>query len=235
MYGSINAKGSANINLQRKRIALYDSLQRNSFTAYLQLLMDFEAGFAIDQSPHAHSIVQVGSAAPSATQSKFGAKSLFLPGSSYLTTTSTDLVILTQDFTFDTWVWFTSLGSQTFILDSRLATGTASGICIYQTSGKIVYYDGSSALITSVATLAINAWHHVEIDRKSGVVYLFVDGILQGAATDAASKSSNAYVIGAGQFFPIGVSAMVGYLDELRLLIGISANTTTFSPPSGPY
>lgn len=198
------------------------------------LLLHFEGSTIVDSGKHFISITPSGGAALSTSNPKFGTQSLALTGG-YLPINNSALVIGLQDFTNDLWCSFTAFSSQTFILDSRTGAGTANGYGLFENSGKIVYYDGTNNLIISTTTLALNTMHHIQVCRASGIVYLFIDGVLQGTGTDGGNKVSSQWTIGAGQFFPEGVSPMTGFMDEFHLLIGTATNTTSFTPPTSAY
>lgn len=198
------------------------------------ILLHFEGATIVDSSTNHITVTPNGSAALSTAQVKFGLQSLALSGG-YAVANDSRLIVGSQDFTVDCWVYFTALGGQNFILDTRNGGGTDSGFALYMGSGILFYYDGASNLINSSASIPLNSWHHVEVGRSSGVVYMFVDGVLQGTGADTHSKSNSFWVIAAGQFFPIGVSPMQGYMDEFHGLLGTCLHTANFTPPTSPY
>jgi len=203
------------------------------------LLLHFDgSGTAlVDSSPNACSVTAFGSATQSTDQAKFGPASLKVNGG-YARTINAALIIGTQDFTYDCWVYANSLSGETYLLDTRYASGNENGIGVGQLNGEPFFYDGNTFIgrNPSLPLLTIGAWHHVEVGRQGSTIYLFLDGVLIATGTGFSNDFvSNNYVIGAVQYYPIGVEPFNGYIDEAHLVIGHCLNTSSFTPPTAPY
>ncbi len=203
------------------------------------LLMDYEGDSVVDRSGNGITISQHDCTIVN-EQFKFGSTALKVNGS-YLSLNDPKMVVGTQDFTIDMWVYSTDLSGEKFFSDSR-DNGSDGCAFIYHTGGAIGFYDGnyigSDSAGQSGAVLTGNAWHHVEVGRSSGTIYLFLDGeLVAQSAAGAYPKeySSESWVFHAGQYFPIGVETMPGYADEVRVVIGTCVHTTSFTPPTAPY
>lgn len=206
------------------------------------LLLDYEDATVIDHSPNVITVNQ-HSCATTTAQKKWGSQGLAINGS-VLTISDSRLVVGTQDFTMDMWVYPTYVGSERFFIDSRDSGGTGRGFgWIFHGGGWIGIYDGGQYVGAessgqSGIAMTANAWHHVEIGRASGTVYLFLDGVI--VAQSAANQFPNDfqspnYTIHAGQFYPVGVESMEGYADEVRIVIGQCVHTAAFVPPTSQY
>ena len=77
-------------------------------------------------------------------------------------------------------------------------------------------------------------WHHVALVRNSGTTTLYVDGTSAGSYADTDSYSDNSGsprpVIGAR--YDTSKGNFKGYMDDLRLTVGVARYTSNFTPPT---
>lgn len=207
----------------------------NPYWANTVLQLHGEGASIVDSSSSPKSLVIGGSAATSATQAKFGSKSIDLSGGGYVQASGDpSMVIGTGDFTFETWIYPTANGGQEIILDTR-HTGMGGGGFVFDTSGGVPrYYDGAS-FYSSSGSVALNTWSHVEFTRVSGQAYMFVDGVLVLTRADTADYWHDSPIVGGAAYYPIGAAPMHGYLDEVRYIVGEGVHTSGFAPPTAPY
>jgi len=174
-----------------------------------------------------------GSPTISATQSKFGGKSLYLDGSSYLSTSSVDdFNFGTSDFTIDWWEYRANNSSKSpvytrnnSVLGGSLLVGQYSG-------GNIVYYmssDGASWNIANrvtMGTVILNVWTHYALVRKGNSIMAFQNGVLQSTITSSSSilKGVSTPFIGYD-----GGNYYTGYIDEFRIS-NVARWTEDFDP-----
>ena len=116
-------------------------------------------------------------------------------------------------------------------------------------AGKFAFVKGYVGdTIVSPITAVAGIWYHVAITRVSNTCRLFVNGMLQGTATDSASTSitgSNPFSIvalysGSTHYYPF-----TGYISNFRFVRGgipslFSTSSTTagaqiFTPPTDRY
>src|SRR5690606_20416607 len=81
--------------------------------------------------------------------------------------------------------------------------------------------------------LTIGTWHHICVERVSGVVTLYVNGAVCATAADARAYT------GTG-FFCVGSTYNTGQLDladydEFRLTVGVARYGGPFSPPTAAF
>lgn len=84
-------------------------------------------------------------------------------------------------------------------------------------------------------TPTAGTYAHVEIGRASGQLYVFIDGVQQGAVASVTSTfnpSPRVLSIGA---LNGGAQFMNGYMDEIRISKGICRHTANFTPPTAAY
>ncbi len=191
----------------------------------------------------------------SSAQSKFGGKSLYFGGSSFLTIPYYSDFELNnsgspKDFAIDFWLY--NAGGNT---DVGLFGGAPEGnwtdyptIDFFQDytsgSGAIVVelVDGYSSYTYNYGvpySLGQNTWKHIAVTRQSGVQRYFVNGVIQ--LTDSSHTMAIGR-IGGSQGLYIGRRGsniypyyLNGYIDELRISVGASRWTSNFTPPTQAY
>ena len=155
----------------------------------------------------------------------------------YLTVGNNTQFEIGSDFTFETWVYRTSLGSLNTIY-SYLTPGTTlyglsfilttTGISIYGYNNGDNSYDGLLSISGIVST---NTWNHIAVVRSSNTWYYYLNGTLQGSGT------MTAFSYGGTPTFYIGyqndnyANSFIGYLSNYRILKGTALYTANFTPP----
>lgn len=85
----------------------------------------------------------------------------------------------------------------------------------------------------------VGVWYHIALCRESGALRLFIDGIEQGlpiADGDTYFAGSARTVMGAQQSNVGGVAQTFdGWMDEVRLTVGLSRYTANFAPPTDKF
>lgn len=197
-----------------------------------------------DASPSNHTPTFVNQAQLDTDNWKFPQSSLLLDGASdYITIPDhADWDYGTGDFTFDAYVYFTSLPASTKSFElilHALSSGEGAGSWIwrlYNDSGNyelrmMVYDTGYSTAAATWSTPVVNTWYHIAVVRSSGTVTQYVDGVSVGSDALALTMTSGQtplLYIGA----PEGGGAsgwFAGYIDELRMS-DTARWTSTFIP-----
>jgi hypothetical protein len=188
-----------------------------------------------DSSSANRTITANGDAQISTAQSKFGSASAILDGTGdYISAGSAAFNPGSSDFTIEWWQKLSATGS-TY---STIAMGSDSGI--RSSDGLIqIYYNGGVPGSTNVAASSSGVsntnWNHIAIVRSGSTLYLFLNGSL---LTNDAANSVHAF---GGDRFDIGRStgtygnAFNGYIDELRVTVGVARYTATFTAPTAPF
>jgi hypothetical protein len=204
----------------------------------LLLHMDGTGSTFVDSSGTPKSVSALGNATQSATQSRWGGKSLYLDGSGdYLTIpSSTSLDFAGNDFVVEMWFKTTQTASESTLICREWVSSPwdnawtvqflSSGVLrIFATS----YSTGSPLLVGSTACRDGN-WHHFAWVRSGSSHKLFLDGVVDASATSSASWTSATKDITVGNdlTFGSGSRAYEGYIDDLRITVG-SARTYTGS------
>lgn len=150
----------------------------------------------------------------------------------------------TGDFTIETWVYPTTLtGAQITILDSfstgpagsfttgawQMVTGTGGGVgfIIADSASTTVQAGGGSAVLN------INAWNHVAVVRKAGVITVYINGVPDVTTlsySGQVGQSTGAGSIGRQTFN--NAFFFTGRIADFRVTGGIARYTASFAPPS---
>jgi len=192
-----------------------------------------------------HSPVANGTAQIDTAQSVFGGASLLLDGNSdYVDVIdSPDWQFGSGEFTIELMARFNSFADQNPFVSQFQASP-------YDVSFNLVYADGASALGVFTDTGAggtkqhswswspvVDTWYHVALVRDGDFLRAFIDGSEIGSASSISGALEDG-----GQPLDIGIMRssstyyLNGWIDELRVLKGVAANTdTTFPVPTGPY
>jgi len=142
----------------------------------------------------------------------------------------------TGDFTIECWIYKTAATTCT-LLDN--ATGNADNnywaLSTYADGHcQFTIRDASSQLSVIGSILsALNKWVHVAVTRTSGLVKLFVNGVLDNSGT--ITKTVTARVTNIGSFQYTGfVDYFTGYMSNVRIVTGSAIYTTAFTPSYSP-
>ena len=185
-----------------------------------------------DSSTTGHTITANGNAQISTAQSKFGGASGLFDGSGdYLSTAAlASLAPGTGAFTIEFWVrWANRTGAQTpfsFVGVFDISKVVAN---VIQTSNLMT----SGGALTGTTTFVNNQWYHIAVSRGTGAARLYVDGIQEASAsgTNLNLSTTNVWVgrrLTTNQY-------LNGYIDDLRLTIGVDRYTANFTPPTAQF
>jgi hypothetical protein len=178
----------------------------------------------VDSSSAARTITASSGATQSATQSKWGGKSLYLDGSSYLSIANSSAFDLAGvDWTIECWVYYTSLSGEQNIIEQFTPTAGPGWTFYKKADNTFELYTGSSAVAFSVGP-TVNTWHYIAVARTSGVIRCYMDGALRGTLIGNCSSSSLPLYIGVRGG---STNQMSGYIDDLRITKGSGRGYTT--------
>ena len=208
-----------------------------------------------DSSLYAHSLTNFygGSLIDTAVK-KFGAGSLPAPlGVQKTVITPADVpefnLASGRGFTIEGWAYFDASGAGsnqtivsiegTFGINrpvARLGVAAAGGSNF--TISGVGYHDaGSTAVfnLNGATNLPSGQWHHLALVRSGTTYSLYANGILEASVTDATtlsvSTSGNQVDVGGAR----SVNYLVGWLDEVRIVVGATVYATAFTPPAAAF
>lgn len=157
------------------------------------------------------------------TSYKFGTASARFYQSSNAQFFSNYSTVFQNDFTLDLWARTRSSNGS----DAEIIFGASFGgsSCVF--SVRSTYIDVKIGSSTPRTNTVSQSWHHIAIVRSSGVLYAFLDGVLQG--TTSAPSTDN-YI---SLYSPSNNDSEM-LLDEIRVS-NVARWTADFTPFSQPY
>ncbi len=195
----------------------------------LLLHFDVDSPF-IDNSPSVKTITTSGAAFASATQSRFGGKSMAIGGGGgWLTTPhDTSLDFPTGDFSIEVSVYPASLASNMYIITKNSGTGVFPW-CLYWRAGstrlEFLGFDSGGSLgfqLISSIPLTANAWNVLCATRSGNTFEISNNGASGGTLSYSGTLYSNPsgeVAVGASQNGSEPV--FNGYIDEVRITKGV--------------
>ena len=183
-------------------------------------------GESLVDSTGRHTITAQGTAAVSTTRFVIGSSSL-KPGGGYanrfdVTGNQADFALGTSPFTIEGWVYLNSLSGESYIL-----CGDASNsLQVYiRTNGNLVIGRNAIGIDTEMAASAVAGyWYYFSINRNAdNQLTMYWNGKLLGTVTNSVNYNTTPSItwIGGKSAGSLGFD---GYIDELRLTVGISRN-----------
>lgn len=184
-----------------------------------------------DSSVSDHEITASG-AVISSDEHKFGEKSFYFNGSSYLyTIVDSNLDLGSEDFTIECWVYQTVLSGYPRIFDY-----TTNDFHLEINKLGQVYWKIGGVISTSSAAVSINEWNHIALVRSGTMVTCYLNGTSICSGTVSGSLPitvGGKLAIGYG--LPEGTTNYLkGYIDEFRIS-KVARWTANFTPPTEPY
>jgi len=124
----------------------------------------------------------------------------------------------TGDFTISSWVKSSYLVDyQTILNRDNADLGNGIIMYLYHTSGVVRVWVGGTALDGTI-NAADGRWHNVVLRRTSGVIYIYVDGVLDVQTSAAGNvNNSNNDAVRIGRRYYDGLYPLNGSLDEVRI------------------
>lgn len=154
----------------------------------------------------------------SANQFKYGGASGSFSASlkSMVSTPSSDSVnFSTGDFTIEFWANVTSTANN-YILISKTNGGPLNGGWgFYQPTGTAsnwAFFMGTTANATPTVSLPLNTWNHVAIERQSGTIFIYVNGMLNATKTGMSGSFDTINPVRIG-FVGGGAPVYNGFVD----------------------
>jgi len=162
-----------------------------------------------------------------------------------------ELEIGAGDFTLEAWVRFDVLPaadtSMELIAKWRAADNKRSYRLSYYGSDNTLRWGISTTGVDEIVVKAMpwvpitDRWYHVAVSRAAGQTMMFINGTQLGVPlADANTYYNGTGALGIGARFDstttlITTSVFKGWMDEVRLTIGVSRYGGNFTPDSDPF
>lgn len=202
-------------------------------TVNANLLLHFEGTSGsttfTDSSTYAKSATRYGDAALSNLHAKFGTCSL-LTSSGYIDFSShADLVIGTQDFTVECFVYSinNSDAHARCLIDYRSG---GAGWYLTTESDKLHLTIGGGATTSGTGTLSIVAFDHIAVVRLGTSLKVYLNGVADISVTNSTNFTATGLRV--CDSTTIVGSSYNGYVDDFRVLVGTAVYTGAFTPPA---
>jgi hypothetical protein len=170
----------------------------------------------------------------STTQSKFGGSSIRYPGGLWhITNAGPQNSLGLGDFTIEFWIWFDGMGSQRPLTQGTSAVNEF--LLIFNANGSFDWCEAVTSRVNSGASAVTvgssGGWYHIAIVRSGLTTSAYVNGTQSGTtytpATNYNFSATTGIYIGGNPGTPSQTFA--GYIDELRISVGVARYTANFS------
>jgi len=226
--------------------------------AYTELLIHGDGADAsttiTDSSSNDFTTTVYGSLQLDTAQKKFGTASVLYAGNTSTSGTSymtwADNAVFnpgSADLTLDHWVRFTDqVPESTFSIMHGEGSWTGNPNHNYYVNWGATTVSararigttGYTATFDNGSSWSLDTWYHMAYERFSDVLTIYIDGVaggttasLSGAINDTsyAMRSGEGRAGGGGSFY------MDGWIDELRVSVGVARFQGAFTPPTVAY
>jgi hypothetical protein len=183
----------------------------------------------------------VGGAAITTADSVFGGASVNLtPGGNYLQSPALSKNIIgTQDFCLSGRVKRVSYPSGNQVLWECAPVGSDGGrgssmVLVVRGDGRLAFFSAADYRLHSVDTVPVGVWASFAVERESGIVAFYINGVKQQQTVSwTMNLSRNVHTIGTD----VGTPSLSGEFlaDEWNLLIGGTRYGATYTPEVVPF
>ena len=148
-------------------------------------------------------------------------------GAKLTVASSSDFALGTGDFTIELWFNKSTSNASEYLFDF----GT-NQLSMYFLSNNTLYYyanvGGSNTGNVEIGTVGTDEWNHVAAVRQSGVVRVYLNGLLKFAQNEPRNWSS-AQTVTIGQYGGGGNYSFQGYMQDFRIYKGVAKYTEDFN------
>lgn len=157
---------------------------------------------------------------------------------------STFTPLTNQDFTVEAWVNVSSVSRFNYVFVQQnvpIVNNTSLGSCFltYNSTVYFLWCSGNTQYFiqSSSGTISANTWTHIACVRNGSTFSIYINGISSASTTSSVtintlSSAPKNYI---GRVSNEGdTSAMIGYISNLRLVIGTAVYTANFTPSTTP-
>lgn len=165
--------------------------------------------------------------------------SVFFNGTTdYLTApTGTAFNFSTSNFTVEGWIYTTTLATEQSVFDTLPIGGSSTRVnafvlVVNATTGTMRFYTNSAYSSSTSNAVSINTWTHFAIVKSSGVINIYINGVLGLSVANTSDFSTGGCVI--GRYGDAANGYYNGYISNLRVVKGTALYTAAFTPSTTP-
>jgi mucin-19 len=168
-----------------------------------------------------------------ATASTSGSGSILFNGTSqYLSTSATQVVPATGDFTIEAWIYPTSFSGSPVFCGQGSAGDAGRTLFYISTGGVPTFSNGSSFTFTSTGTVSLNTWTYIAFTRSGNTGTWYINGASAGTGSLSGITIQNTFVTIGGSNPLWTAQYFTGNISNFR--ISTVARTIT-STPTAPF
>jgi hypothetical protein len=168
-----------------------------------------------------------------ATASTSGSGSIGFNGSSqYLSTSATQVIPATGDFTIEAWIYPTSFSGSPVFCGQGSAGDAGRTLFYISTGGVPTFSNGSSFTFTSTGTVSLNTWTYIAFTRSGNTGTWYINGASAGTGSLSGITIQNTFVTIGGSNPLWTAQYFTGNISNFR--ISTVARTIT-STPTAPF
>lgn len=186
-----------------------------------------------------HAITVSGTVRHTTTFSKFGPTSICFDGGilDFLQVNDcAELDLAAGDFCVELWLYFAGALPADAGLIGRYDNTAGNWGLQFGSAYGVNWYYGPGAAYTKAWTPSINTWHHAAVNRISGTLRFFADGLQRGTSEADAINYDSAGVLRIGDYLSAGGSSFAGYMVEIAIHKGDGVYPPGgFTPNAGAY
>jgi hypothetical protein len=206
----------------------------------LLLHADGNGSTFVDSSGSARTITAFGNATQSATQSKWGGKSMYLStAGDYVSAPSSSAFDFSGNSVIEAWIYPTDMSGTKFICGTHGASGDGKTVLYFSGSGQLALSKaGVNEVISSSGVITTNAWQHVVAVKSGSSCFVYVNGtrVASGSASNAWSTGTDSFGVGRSGFG--SQYTFIGYIDDVRVTVqtdrGFTGSTITVPTAAFP-
>ena len=157
----------------------------------------------------------------------------------YTSVSSVGSLFGSDDFTVECWVYFDDAPNDDPIWEMRSTQGNTDGLVLLAyDNGFFCYHQTITHRIDGRGKSYItNKWSHVVVQRSSGTLTMYVDGISIGTATWNYNLSTNSsdFIISGGRYTSgsSNISTFTkAFISDFRIVKGATVYSADFDPPT---
>jgi len=168
-----------------------------------------------------------------ATASTSGSGSVLFNGSSqYLSTSATQVIPATGDFTIEAWIYPTSFSGSPVFCGQGSAGDPGRTLFYISTGGVPTFSNGSSFTFTSTGTVSLNTWTYIAFTRSGNTGTWYINGASAGTGSLSGITIQNTFVTIGGSNPLWTAQYFTGYISNFRIS---DVARTISSTPTAPF
>ena len=168
-----------------------------------------------------------------ATASTSGSGSILFNGSSqYLSTSATQVIPATGDFTIEAWIYPTSFSGSPVFCGQGSAGDAGRTLFYISTGGVPTFSNGSSFTFTSTGTVSLNTWTYIAFTRSGNTGTWYINGASAGTGSLSGITIQNTFVTIGGSNPLWTAQYFTGYISNFRIS---DVARTISSTPTAPF